>query len=275
MSDGRATSRLPAPTEWTANRTNGWLTATTGMFAFMAACAVAGAVWAFSSGQLLAGSALTYGAIFMFHTAGLSFVMTQVPSRTQPPAVIQLGAGELGVAFRYSYWPYYWLTALLLLTCGALGVFAASAALGASAASLTAAFLLGLLILAAMALIVTFLRMAPGRLTLTTTGIHHQSLTFRHFVPWYAVYDVEAGWINGPTVIIKALPSEDTKLTRHTGLLGTQEAQLLPFVVVRALWMANSPTALYRTAAFYLANPEKRHELASKAAVQRIAAGRL
>jgi hypothetical protein len=56
-------------------------------------------------------------------------------------------------------------------------------------------------------------RLLPGVIVLTPTGIYHRSLLLEHFVPWDAVVDVLA-WENpDPRITVKGIPVQQRSRT--------------------------------------------------------------
>lgn len=111
------------------------------------------------------------------------------------------------------------------------------------------------------------------RTSLSSIGVYHRSVTHTHFVPWYAIAEISAVWAGLPLIVAKAAPSEGTRLVRYLGRFGTQD--FLPFLVVRARWLATDPVVVYDVLSFYHAHPDQRAELATPAALERIAGGRI
>jgi hypothetical protein len=263
-------SALPQPAEWASARYPLWSVTSVGFLAVMALGGAAAGVWALTSGRLAAGLLLVAGALYVGHVVGLGVSAWWTPRGTRRPARLSAASeGGTGVTFTYSPWPYYWLSGLLLLTALGLAAIAAIAAATGTVGIVMAA--IAALLAAAVAwFLVTVLRLAPGKITLSPTGVHHHSLTFTHFVPWYAVFAVAADWVGTPLIVAKAFPSDDTRVRRYTGRFGTQEMQLLPYMAVRARWLAADPATVYHVLVFYHANPDLRAELGTTAALTRI-----
>ncbi|MEU4690009.1 hypothetical protein [Actinoplanes sp. NPDC023714] len=157
--------------------------------------------------------------------------------------------GEKGRAFSYARLPYYLLTVTLA------GTVLLAARPPAIVAFPFAVFLGWFL--------VVLLRLAPGTLVLTPTGIYHRSLVLEHFLPWDAVVDVQARDASDPWITVKALPAAGTRVRRHTGRLQAFEGQALPFLVVPSSWLGANAVPAYQATRFYFDHPEWRAELAS------------
>jgi hypothetical protein len=84
------------------------------------------------------------------------------------------------------------------------------------------------------------LRLAPGVIVLTPTGIYHRSLALEHFVPWDAVVDIVAREGRDPWITVKAMPTSGTRERKHTGRLSAFEGQFLPFMVARTMWLGGN-----------------------------------
>jgi len=122
--------------------------------------------------------------------------------------------------------------------------------------------------------LVTMLRLAPGGVLLSPAGVHHRSLTFTQFVPWHTTVGVAADWLNTPIILVRAAPSEDARIHCYTGRFGTAELRYLPFMVIRAYWLATNPATVYHAMSFYHAHPDLRAELHNHSALDRITGGR-
>jgi amino acid transporter len=229
------------------------------------------AAWLVWTGQPAAAVPLAAAAIYLGHILGLS---TRIwwrpwPSR-QPGTLTTTPDGTTGVRFRYSGWPYYWLTAILVLTVLVVLVVALGAALSATLIGVVVAVVLGVLALWMGWFLVTMLRLAPGSLIVSPTGVAHRSLTSTCFIPWHAIVAVTADWLGTPIIAVKAFPSADTRVRRYLGRFGSGELQFWPIVVVRTGWLASDPTTVYHALSFYHAHPELRAELATPQALRRI-----
>jgi len=264
---------LPPPAGWAGHRPGAWIVLGLGYLAALALGAGGASAWALLSGQPMTGLAFALGAVYLAHIVGLGVWGLWGPPRpSRTGALTSTDNGPSGVSFPYSAWAYYWLTAILVMTTLGVGVITAFAAATATAKGLPVVAILVVLTLGPLWLLVTMLRLAPGRITLSPTGVYHRSLTFTHFVPWYAIVEISAVWAGFPRIVAKALPSEDTRLIRYGGRFGTPE--FLPFLVVRARWLSADPVVAYHALSFYHAHPDQRSELATPAALERISNGR-
>jgi hypothetical protein len=182
------------------------------------------------------------------------------PSTGQPVAGLT-DQDERGLAFAYSRWAYYWLSAVLVtVVFGAVGFAVAFAVAGSAVAWVLAAVFIAIALYLVWFLIV-MLRLAPGAVVVTPTGIYHRSLAFEHFVPWEAVVDLVAREGRTPWITVKALPTSGTRERRHTGGLGAG-VQGLPFMIVRAHWLGANAVPAYQALKHYFDNPSERPRLA-------------
>ena len=267
-------SALPSPAGWTEPRLPVWLKFYMGFLAVMALGMAAGAAWALWTGQPADGVLLAAGAIYMGHLVGLSTCVWWKRRRSNRTGTLTPAqAGTTGVTFAYSAWPYYWLTAVLVMTELVVAVMTAAFVASATVVGVVMAVVVGLIAMVVGWFLVTMLRLAPGALTLSPDGVYHRSLTSTHFVPWYAIVAVSAGWLGTPIIAIKAFPSQDTRLRRYLGRFGSGELQFLPIMVVRTFWLATDPTTVYHALSFYRCHPDLRAELATPDAVHRISHG--
>jgi hypothetical protein len=72
---------------------------------------------------------------------------------------------------------------------------------------------------------------------------------------------------------VAAYPSEDTDVHSFTGRFHAGDLRYLPLMVIRTYWLATDPATVYHALAYYHANPDRRPELATPAALDRIASG--
>jgi hypothetical protein len=206
--------------------------------------------------------ALIFGAgtLVLAHLAGMSINIMQRPRPADHPPVADVNdQGETGLAFRYAFWPYYWLAVVFALFSLGAVTFAIVMAMQATttgwvlaAAGLAAAVLIGWFL-------VVILRLAPGKLVLTSTGIYHRSLFLEHFVPWEAVVDVVARDAPSPWITVKALPTNRTRERRHTGR--GFEGQALPFMIARTQWLGANALPAYQAIKYYFGHPDERQRL--------------
>lgn len=270
--------RLPTPEEWSSQRPARVLVAAVIGLGLMTVAALGGAGWALLSGRSAPGLVLLGVAFVLGHVCGLGVSTLWTPRGNGSPGKLvtcPVGHDHRSVAFRYSLWPYYWLTATLVVTIAVVGVFAVVPATSGGGGPLALAAALAMLILAVSWFLIVMLWLAPGRVVLCPDGVFHRGLAFTHFVPWFAIYDVAAGWDGVPMIVVKASPSDGTWLRRYTGGFGTAETRFLPFLVVRNRWLASDPTILLHALRYYHDHPDARVELASPAGVNRIDAGGL
>ncbi|MGW4296730.1 hypothetical protein ACWEH1_27350 [Micromonospora chersina] len=255
----------PEPAAWSRRRPP-WVLATTALLGVLTVLAL---LWA-GTGltdrdwvRVVGGGVV---ALLLGSTVGFLTVAAARGSGAAP----RLGSwsdGVQGVRFDYSTATYCWFS-LLLVGC-VLVLLCVGAATGSVFGVLPAAgaALLGWYL-------VVMLRHAPGGLLLSPAGIAHRGPTNLYSVPWHAVRGVEAWDLGTSALVVKADPSPQSVLRRHTGWFDTGELRYLPFLVVRTYWLAADREAIRSALAFYLAHPELRGELGSEAAVRRIVEGR-
>src|SRR5262249_33176921 len=244
-----------------------------GFLTVLALGVAAAAAWALWTGRPGPSALLAAGAIVIGHAAGLGIFVGRTPRRSGRTGGLVTGGGTAGVRFAHSAWAYYWVTAFLVLTeLGALLVILVAAVSG-TVVGWVLAVVLAAAVVAIGWFLVTMLRLAPGGLVLYPTGVYHRSLTFTHFAPWQDIFDVTSGWIGTPVIVVKARPSEETRVRRYTGRFGTRGLRLVPYLVVNAYWLAADPTVVYHALSFYQAHPDRRPELATPDALTRISSG--
>jgi hypothetical protein len=180
----------------------------------------------------------------------------------------------MGVTFTYSAWPYYWVTALLVMTELVVLAVTVAAALSGTALGVAKAVVIGVVAMVVGWFLITMLRLAPGKIILSPTGVYHRSLTSTHFIPWHAIVAVSAGWLGTPIIAVKATPSEGTRVRRYMGRFRSGELKFLPIMVVRTIWLATDPTTVYHALSFYCSHPDLRTELGAPDALDRISSGR-
>ena len=267
-------SALPRPAGWTEQRLPVRLKLSMGFVALMALGMAAGAAWLSWTGRPATGIPLAAGAIFLGHVVGLSTRVWGTRRRSSRTSTLTATPdGTKGVTFSYSAWSYYWLTAVLVMTELLAVAVTVGAALSATVVGVVMAVVIGVLAMVVGWVLVTMLRLAPGKLVLSPTGVHHRSLTSTHFIPWSAIVGVSADWIGTPIIAVKAFPSADTRVRRPMGRFGSGEVQFLPLMVIRTAWLATDPTTVYHALSFYHAHPELRAELATPEALDRIGNG--
>lgn len=260
----------PLPVGWPRVRRNTLIVITAVFLALLSVGMLIGAAGELISGDPGTAVLLVAGALLLAHVAGLGLLLSRHPRRGGPPPGTGTDdRGNPGLAFSYAGEPYYWLLAVLLLSIvGGLGL-AAILTLSGSPVGWTAAVLV-----AAGAGYTTWLgigiaRLAPGRLVLTPDGVHHRALTLDVFTPWYAIHAVEAADTDQPMIVIKAQPSDGTRLRTYAGR-GGHEAQFLPYVAVRALWLRRNSIGAYQALDHYLRHPDQRSHLGTPAAVDHL-----
>jgi hypothetical protein len=65
-------------------------------------------------------------------------------------------------------------------------------------------------------------------------------------------------------IVVKAHPSDGTRIRRTTGRLGGgYDAEHLPFVAVRGYWLRGNTMPAYRALDHYFRHPDRRTELAT------------
>ncbi len=248
------------PDGWPVSRRSPLLVLAAGFFLLLTAAAAAGAAWASTSGDAAGVVLLVAAALFTAHLAGLAISLLRRPPQASAPGP----PDGHGLTFPYATGPYYWLVAVLVLTVLLLAGIAL-VAVSAGAGGWPVAAVCALLAVFGIWFLVVLLRLAPGRIVLTAEGIFHRSLTFEHFVPWFAVYDVVAQSAETPLLVVKAYPSDGTRLRRHTGRLGAYESQFLPFIVARAYWLGGNAVPAYQALAYYFQHAERRAALGGEA----------
>jgi hypothetical protein len=250
------------PAGWPKPRRSATRVLTVAGFSLLALITAALVVSAVITGEIAEALIFAVVTLMFAHLVGMSVstMRRPAPATDQPPAGVT-DQGERGLAFPYSRWAYYWLTAVLVMVVLFLAGFAvAFAATGKAVAWVMAAvFAAGALFL--VWFLVVVLRLAPGVVVVTPSGIYHRSLAFEHFVPWDAVVDVKARESRNPWITVKALPTSTTRERRHTGRLGPG-VEGLPFMVVRAHWLGANALPAYLTIKRYFENPGERPRLA-------------
>jgi hypothetical protein len=269
-----STAAPPQPAGWTTGRFPAKFTVTTVVLAIVAVPAALTAVASLFQPEP-STVPITVLALWLVHFAGFIWHVRWPPRRPTGNATLEQPAGgtSKGIRFRYSRRVYYWFTAFMSLTMLLVLAIAGLFVIGRSAVGIAVAVVMvAVALLIGWFLLVT-LRQAPGDVTVSPAGIFHRSLTFVHFVPWYAVVEVEARWLGVPVIVVKAFPSEEARTRSLTGRFHSGELTYLPFMVIRTYWLGTDPATVYHALAYYHAHPELRPELATPAAVDRIASG--
>jgi hypothetical protein len=163
---------------------------------------------------------------------------------------------------------------------GILGWVSPRSAALPDVAALTGGAVLCLLLAWAIWLVWVAVEIADGglvraRLVLGPGGIYHRSHTFEHFVPWDAVDDVRADELGGLIIVVRAVPSDGTRVRRTARLRTQSEFRMIPLVVVRARSLVVDPAVAYHAMRYYGTHPEARAELLTVAAERRIRTGNL
>ncbi|GGN92380.1 hypothetical protein GCM10010112_79510 [Actinoplanes lobatus] len=224
----------------------------------IAVVAVAAAV----TGDTVEAIGFGLAAILAGHVTAIGITGLRHPRpATEPPSAGVNDRGESGLAFPYARLPYYLITVTLVLVALLAAGFTAVMAAGGSATGWVLAAISGGFAVFASWFLIVLLRLAPGTIVLTPSGIYHRSLVLEHFVPWDAVVDVQARDGPNPWITVKALPMDGTRERRHTGRLHTFEGGLLPFLVARTSWLGANAVPAYQAIRFYFDHPDQRPQL--------------
>lgn len=253
----------PLPEGWPRPQRPFRLTLAVGYLGLFALGMVAGAVWAVISDQIGAGILLLLGAIGFGHLAGSAASQLRRPHGRGRATTGTTDNGETGLAYPYAWGPYYWLLAALGLVALALLGVVALALLGDGLTGWLVALAAAALTAYVIWFLLVVLRLAPGRVVLTPTGIYHRSLTFEHFVPWFAVTDVVADQEDHPVIAVKARPAEGSRGKRYGGRVNTYETQFLPYLVVRSYRLGANTVPAFRALSYYFHHPSERAQLAA------------
>ena len=268
-------SALPSLAGWSGQRLPVWLKFSIGFMTLMVLGMAAEAAWLLWSGRPAAGIPLAAGAIYLGHVVGLAIRLWWTRRRSNRTGNLGVAPdGTRGVAFNYSAWSYYWITAVLVMTELVALAATVGAGLSATVVGVGTAVVTGSLVVVVGWTLVTMLRLAPGKIILSPAGVYHRSLTSTHFIPWPAIVAVSADWLGTPIIAVKAVPSADTRVHRYMSRLSTGEMQFLPMMVVRTAWLSTDPTTVYHTLSFYRSHPDLQAELGTPDALDRISDGR-
>jgi MFS family permease len=230
-----------------------------GVLAALMALVVAAAI---TTGDLLQAVTYGLGAVLLGHGAGMAINMVRSHRPAgDPPGIGTTDENEQGIAFSYSRWSYYWLSMVLGSTGLLAAGFAAVSATNGTPAGWAIAIVAALFAAFDGWFLIVMLRLAPGVVVLTPTGIYHRSLTLEHFAPWDAVVDVLAQEGQTPWITVKVMPMSGMRERKHTGRLGAFEAQFLPFMVVRTMWLGANAVPTYSTLRYYFDHPDERRKL--------------
>ncbi|MCA2216256.1 hypothetical protein [Jidongwangia harbinensis] len=226
----------------------------------LALAAVATAV----TGDAVPAVVFGLSAVLGAHIAGIAISGLRSPRPADDVRVLgETDKGEKGLAFPYARGPYYWLSVTLALVVLLAGGFAAVVAAAGSVTGWIVAAIAGGFAVFTGWFLVVLLRLAPGTIVLTPTGIYHRSLVLEHFVPWDAVVDVQPREGRNPWITVRAMPTPGTRERRHTGRFVTFEGQALPFMIARSYWLGAHALPAYRALKFYVEHPGKRSALRS------------
>lgn len=252
------------PTGWpTPRRSVGRVLATVFLALISGLIAVV-SVAAAVTGDAVESVGFGLAAILAGHVTAIGITGLRRPRPTgAPPSTGVNDRGESGLAFPYSRLPYYLLTMTLALVVLLAGGFAIVMAVGGRVTGWVPAVISGGFAAFVGWFLVTLLRLAPGTIVVTPSGIYHRSLVLEHFVPWDAVVDVQAREGPSPWITVKALPMDGTRERRHTGRLHAFEGGLLPFLVARTSWLGANAVPAYQTIRFYFDHPDQRPHLQS------------
>lgn len=232
---------------------------TAGFFGLLTLLMVFVVAAAVTTGDLLEAVTYGLGAVLVGHATGMAINMVRSHRPTdKPPTAGVTDQGEKGIAFPYSRWQYYWLSTVLGST-GLLAIgFAVVSAMKGTAAGWAIAIVAALFAAFDGWFLIVMLRLAPGTVVLTPAGIYHRSLTLEHFVPWEAVVDVLAQEGRTPWITVKVMPMNGMRERKHTGRLGAFEAQFLPFMVIRTMWLGSNAIPAYSALHHFLDQPHER-----------------
>jgi hypothetical protein len=267
---------LPIPSAWTEDRLPLWLRFSVGFMAVLAGGMAAEAVWLAVAGEPLSGVALAGASLYLGHVVALGkrFLGRPRQRSSRMGTLTSASDGATGVTFTYSAWPYYLITAVLVMSDLVASTVGLGAALSATVLGAVVAIAVGILVLITAWVLVTMLRLAPGKVVLSPAGVDHRSLTSSYFVPWHAIIAISARWFGTPVIAVLAMPSPDSRVRRYLGRFRSGEVQFLPIMVIRGAWLATSPTVVYHALSFYQSHPELRTELDTPDAVDRIRNGK-
>ncbi|MDT4991064.1 MAG: hypothetical protein QOH97_956 [Actinoplanes sp.] len=252
------------PQGWPRNRPTAKIIASTGLMGLFTVSALVGAGLAAASGQPGPAILFVLAAVYLGHFVGLGISLSRRPAQVRPLRVLgRTDLGDPGLEIPYAHGPYYWSISVTLLSALTLAGITVIFALSGSAGALVVAVISAIFSFVLGWIGVVFLRLAPGRLVLTPDGIYHRSLTFEHYVPWFAIYAVSAEAGATPMLAIKAHPFDGTRLHGYTGRLGAFEATFFPFIVARTYWLGGHAAYAYQIADHYFRHPDLRSELAT------------
>ncbi|WP_436529615.1 hypothetical protein [Actinoplanes sp. HUAS TT8] len=248
---------------------DGWPRArrSVGRILSLAGCVLLGLTAAFLAvGSALDGGvteavAFGGGALLLAHLAVPGIMTMRRPEPSARPSVEGVNdRGERGLAFTYSRWLYYCLAVTLALTVLGLAGAASASALGGTSSGWAVAALFAAPGIYLAWLLIVMLRLAPGTVVLTSTGVYHRSLYVEHFVPWEAISGVRPVPGPSPWIAVVAGPAGATRIRRHGGPLGPK-AEGLPLMIIRAQWLRPDALPAYQALKHYLEHPGERLHL--------------
>jgi hypothetical protein len=162
-------------------------------------------------------------------------------------------------SFRYATGRYYWVVAIPLFAALWVGTLAVAAArVGGAAWLITVMF--GGLAAVLVACAGTALRLAPGRVELTSAGIRQRSILHEHFVPWTAVAGVWATPARPgrlANITVRVVPGDGIRVRRPLGVLSGLVTRL-PDMVIATYWLGANAEPAYRALSYYFQHPEER-----------------
>jgi hypothetical protein len=250
------------PAGWPVPRRSAVRVLATVLLGLITVLIVVVAVAAAVTGDVVQAAAFGAGAVLTGHVTAIGVTGLRRPRPAGgPPTAGVTDQGETGLAFPYARLPYY----LLTVTLGLVALFAVGFAVVLAAGGGVTGWILTVL-LGGFAVFVgwflsVLLRLAPGTIVLTPSGIYHRSLVLEHFVPWEAVVDVQAREGPDTWITVRALPVDGTRERRHTGRLHAFEGGLLPFLVARTSWLGANAVPAYQAIRFYVDHPAQRSRL--------------
>jgi hypothetical protein len=239
---------------------------TAGFFGIITLLMVLVVAASITTGDLLEAATFGLGAVLLGHLTGMAINMVRRHRPAGDSSTIgTTDENEKGIAFSYSRWPYYWLSVVL----GSAGLLVVGFAVVSATKGTPVGWAIAVVAVLFAAFdgwfLVVLLGLAPGVVILTPTGIYHRSLVLEHFVPWEAVVDVLAREGRTPWITVKAMPMTGMRERKHTGRLGAFEAQALPFMVIRTMWLGPNAVPAYSILRYYFEHPAERPRLSQHA----------
>jgi hypothetical protein len=279
----QAGTRPPWPAEWSRRPLQRRLVVAAIISALIAVLGGVSAPASFAQGELADGVFLAVACIYLGHLAGFCVWALRMRRRgvVRSVPVPFLGSIERGVEFRYARTGYYLFGSVMLITVVCSASLLAALAVRSLRSELSGSELFFMLIFGFMTLagpwfVVEMVRQwrARSRVVLSRRGLHHRRVTFEHFLPWDAVYGVSTEQAGGdPLIVVKAQHVAGMSVHRFRPVGSEEELRVLPFMLVRARWLAVDPALLYHAMRYYFLHPEHRAELGTDAALDRIRRG--